>query len=160
MYRGDPEVNSNGGVYLRGRRYNLLKKQSVAIEYFKLQREVGQERVNISEVARRGQVGWGYAKMVVEEYCGGHSGLRDPSEKYERKILARKNERHLSIEEEVYLLALQAEDPTRTNLEYINLPSKRYGCIISSSFLSKWFKTRFEFPGNFKKPNVVPLDKW
>ena len=68
MYRGDPKINSNGGVYKRGQRYELLRKQAVAIEYFRLQRETGKEKVNISEVARRGKVGWSYAKMVIDEY--------------------------------------------------------------------------------------------
>ena len=68
--------------------------------------------------------------------------------------------RLLSIKEEVFLFALCAEDPLRTNIKYSHLLAERYSRVVSSSFISKWFKNRFEYPADFKKPNVVPLDKW
>ena len=61
----------------------------------------------------------------------------------------------MTIEEEVYLLALRAEDPTRTNLEYIHLLAATYGRTVSSSFISNWFRKRFQFVGSFKAPNII-----
>ena len=159
MYRGDPSMNKNGGIYRRGRRYDQPRKEAVALEYYKLAKEIGDRKVKISEVARRAKVGWSYAKMVVDEFRE-TAELEDPSTTHKKQLESRVERRYLTIEEEVYLLALRAEDPTRTNFEYISLLAERYGRIVSSAFISTWFQKRFEHPGNFKKPNVVPLDKW
>ena len=159
MYRVETKFNKNGGAYRRGRRYDLLRKQSVAIEYLQLRDEVGDPDVKISEVAKRAQVGWKYARKVVTEYRESKT-LKDPFEEHMETIAGRKNKTYLPVEEEVFLLALRSEDPSRTNLEYIHQLAATYGRVVSSSFISNWFKNRFEFPGNFKKPNVVPLDKW
>ena len=155
----DVQYNQNGGLYQRGKRYDVLKKQNVALEYLQMRDEVGPSGVNISEIAKRSKVSWKYAKKVVREYET-TSNIRHPEEIRKSLQEERKKKKHLTIEEEVYLLALRAEDASRTNLEYIHLLSARYGRTVSSSFISDWFKKRFKYPGNFKKPNVVPLDKW
>ena len=151
--------NKNGGLYERGKGYDLRRKQTVAVEYYQLRSEVGINGITINEVARRAQVGWKYAKKVVEEYEQAAT-ISDPLEKYLQLPTDDKKRSYLTIEEEVYLLALRAEDPTRTNLEYIHLLSTTYGRVVSSSFITSWFKKRFRFPGSFKTPNIVPLDKW
>ena len=159
MYRGDVKSNKNGGLYNRGKRYDLLRKQTVAVEYLQMRNEVGGDKIKIAEVARRAKVGWKYAKKVVLEYEES-TMIRDPLEEHLELMDNRRGKKHLSIEEEVFLLALRAEDSTRTNLEYIHLLAMNYGRIVSSTFISTWFKNRFQYRGNFKKPNVVPLDKW
>ena len=157
MNNNDFDWNQNGGLYKRGKRYDLIKKQTVAVEYLTMRVESENGRINISEIAKRARVSWKYAKKIVTEYERTQT-ISDPS--IQKKIINRPKRYHLSIEEEVFLLALRAEDPSRTNLEYIHLLAENYGRTVSSSFISKWFKNRFEFPANFKKPNVVPLDKW
>ena len=98
-------------------------------------------------------------KKIVLEYERTQT-IADPLDEHKATINNCPKNNHLTIEEEVFLLALRAEDATRTNLEYIHLLAENYGKTVSSSFISKWFKRRFEFPADFKKPNVVPLDKW
>jgi hypothetical protein len=58
------------------------------------------------------------------------------------------------------LLALRAEKPARPNREYIANLATYYGTIVSSTFISEWFRTRFDVKGSFRKPNIVPLDKF
>ena len=159
MYHGDVKSNKNGGFYKQGRRYDLVRKKEVALEYLRLVNRRGTTRVCISEVAKRSKVSWKFASKVVKEYEESMT-LRDPKDELKENTEARTGSKLLTIEEEVYLLALRAEDPSRTNLEYIQCLQSTYGRLVSSSFITKWFKKRFQYPGNFKKPNVVPLDKW
>ena len=159
MLVGDTKFNKNGGIYQRGKRYDLTKKQAVALEYLKMATQAGSTRVSISKVAKQAKVGWKFANKVVKEYEQSTT-LRDPKDEHKEQVNNKKGKRLLTIEEEVFLLALRAEDPTRTNLEYIQLLQSTYGRLVSSTFISTWFKKRFQFPGDFKKPSVVPLDKW
>ena len=62
--------------------------------------------------------------------------------------------------EELFLLALRAEKPARSNREYIVHLYTYYVTVVSSTFITEWFKTRFDHKGSFRKPNIVPLDKF
>jgi hypothetical protein len=68
--------------------------------------------------------------------------------------------RALKLEEEVFLLALRTEKPNRPNLDYIRELDRGHGTKVLSPFITKWFPKRFNRPGNFRKPNLVPLDKF
>ncbi len=76
--------------------------------------------------------------------------------------IRRDKEKHfyLNPTEELFLLALRAEDPARPNRDYITQLALYYGTSVSLSFISLWFKTRFDYKGSFRKPNLVPLDKF
>jgi hypothetical protein len=67
---------------------------------------------------------------------------------------------YLEPTEELFLLALRAEKPGRPNRDYIANLATYYGTIVSSTFISEWFKTRFDHKGSFRKPNLVPVDKF
>ena len=60
----------------------------------------------------------------------------------------------------VFLLALRTEKPNRSNLDYIRELHRRNGTLVTSSFVTRWFKKRFNYPGSFRKPNIVPLDRF
>ena len=66
----------------------------------------------------------------------------------------------LTTEEEIFLLSLRLEAPERPNIDYIHQLNEYYGKIVSSGFISDWFKKRFPFRGSFRKPNLIPLDKF
>ena len=159
MLRGDPKYNKNGGVFFPGKRYELDKKMEVGIVYLRLVAEVGDDKLTITSVAEKARVSWYYANKVVKEYREDGT-LQDPLVKHEMTINDRNPTRFLHVEEEIFLLSLRAEDPTRSNLDYIHCLKVCYNRDVSSSFISKWFKNRFKFSGDFKKPNLVPLDKW
>lgn len=36
----------------------------------------------------------------------------------------------------------------------------KYRIKVSKSFISNWFKRRFEFKGSFVMPNLIPIDKF
>ena len=68
MNGNDVVWNQNGGLYKRGKRYDIIKKQTVAVEYLSMRVESGSEKVNITEIAKRARVSWKYAKKVVTKY--------------------------------------------------------------------------------------------
>ena len=57
-------------------------------------------------------------------------------------------------------MSLWCEAPERPNISYVSLLAQHHGKLISESFISYWFKKRFPHKGSFKKPNMVPLDKF
>jgi hypothetical protein len=68
----------------------------------------------------------------------------------------------LTTEEEIFFLFLLCllEAPERPNLDYIRQLELYYGKLVSSGFISTWFKKIFPFRGSFRKPNLIPLDKF
>ena len=81
--------------------------------------------------------------------------MKKHSEKKLDKVLFK-----LSHEEEVFLLSLRAEEPSRPNSSYIKELKDAFGTTIMAAFLVEWFKYRFEFSGNFRKASKVPMDKF
>jgi len=156
-------TNENGGFYEVGRRYGIVKKREVALAFLRLQ-ATSPDPVSIKLLARQAKVGWEYAKSVVLELIangGSISNLVDPAITYHNKTTKDGNYRcRLSAEEEMFLLSLRAEDGKRPNLSYIHELFVSYGKVVSSSFMSRWFHKRFQHSGRFKKPNLVPLDKF
>jgi hypothetical protein len=60
----------------------------------------------------------------------------------------------------VVLLSFRAGEGRRAIISYIHELFIAYGRVVSSSFISIWFNKRFGYSGRFKKPNLVPLDKF
>jgi hypothetical protein len=157
-------INQNGGFYECGRHYSLAKKREVALTFFLLREETESFYPTVRSVAKRAKVGWRYADSVIREL--GDNGesianLIDPAIIHHKKTTKDGEYRcFLSPEEEIFILSLRAEDGRTPNLEYIRQLNLSYGRVVSSSFISYWFKKRFGHSGRFKKPNLVPLDKF
>ena len=58
------------------------------------------------------------------------------------------------------LLSLRAEDPGRSNLDYINKLFVETGQLASSATITRFFNTQFPHKGWFCKPNLILLDKF
>jgi hypothetical protein len=115
-------------------------------------------------VAKRAKVGWHYADLVTKE-------LRDSSKSLANLInpalihdIKTANDGEyfcfLSDKEEMFLLSLRIEDRRRPNISYIQKLILAYGRIVSSSFILLWFNNRFGHSGRFKKPKMLPLEKF
>jgi hypothetical protein len=59
-----------------------------------------------------------------------------------------------------FLLALPLEKSARPNREYVAHLATYYGTVVSTTIITEWFKTRFNHKGSFRKPSLVPLDKF
>ena len=66
----------------------------------------------------------------------------------------------LSLEQEYFLLSLRFENPARSNKDYVRNLKTFYDVDISESSISNFFLRRFDHQGNYKKPNLVPVDKF
>ena len=66
----------------------------------------------------------------------------------------------LSLVEQKFILDLRTEDPTRSNDSYVAQLLLFSGNIVSSSFISSFFKKIGPFKANFKKLPTTPIDKY
>jgi hypothetical protein len=67
---------------------------------------------------------------------------------------------HLTVEEELFLLSLWTESPSRPNNSYARGLRDFYGTIATPQYIGLWFQTRFAHSGQFCKPNLEPKDKF
>jgi hypothetical protein len=60
----------------------------------------------------------------------------------------------------MFLLSLHVEIPIQPNLDYCGELLAYNGTAISSSFLSNYFAKAWTTSGKYRKPNLLPLDKF
>lgn len=88
----------------------------------------------------------------------------DPKVK-KQDLLQRKKEKtsiciRLSHGQESFIMALHAKDPSCPNESYVDKFNKQFSMNkISASFLTRWFKNRYNHNANFVKAIIVPRDK-
>ena len=151
--------NVNGGFYHPGRMYAYTVKLSIGQAYQTLLNDSYPIRPSNRAVARMAQVSRYYAGQVIEELLETGT-LLDPEIIKKARLADRPQIYHLSIEEEMFLLALRTEQPSRPNVSYVIELLNHYGTCVTAQFIGKWFAKRFDYRGVFKKPNLVPLDKF
>lgn len=159
LYR-ECDRNENGGFYTRGERYNFAKKCEIVTTYFELWAASFPTRPTFTDVARHCKVSRSVATKFVKEFeILGY--IIDPKE--EAKTRRERNaavDDFLTVEEEVFLLALRSEDASRPNASYQDELEKQFGKKVSSKFISTWFKNRYDFAGTFRKRSMIPKDKF
>ena len=84
----------------------------------------------------------------------------DPAEMHLQKNFQWGVGMHLTREEDGFLLSLRSEIPNRPNLDYCRKLLAFSGTVISSSFVSNYFAKAWTFSGKYRKPNLIPLDKF
>ena len=157
--RGLLHQNQNGGFFQPGRMYELPRKFEVGQIFLRLW-ELGFPVIPTAlELARESKVGWEYADKVISEILL-HDEIIDPTEIRLQKGVRRGIGMHLTREEDVFLLSLRSEIPNRPNLDYCRELLAYSGTVISSSFVSDYFKKAWTFSGSYRKPNLIPLDKF
>ena len=72
------EVNQNGGMYVRGKAYDLLKKLQVAEAYIK-KKEGGERRPNLKRIASECGVSWAFVSKIEQEILV-HERVLSPEE--------------------------------------------------------------------------------
>jgi hypothetical protein len=151
--------NENGGYYHPGTMYDLPKKMEVADIYIEMYWELFPLQPSRRRVAAKARVSPSFAERVIRELTeNGH--VLDPESMKLSWNKARGVVASLSTEEEIFLLALRLEAPERPNLDYIRQLEEYYGKVVSTGFITMWFKKRFPFRGSFRKPNLIPMDKF
>jgi len=156
--------NKNGGSCHPGQACNLIRKREVGNAFLTLwARNCPTQPSTLSVAQEARAVGWKHASQVVNELLE-TGDLSDPEitrpNQKESGFFVGVGSRALKLEEEVFLLALRTETPSRPNLDCIREPRMRHGTRMSSPFITSCFKKRFNDPGTFRKPNLVPPDKF
>jgi transposase len=151
--------NQSGGWYQKGRVFTMPKRLEIGYTYLQLCKDVFPQRPTHQDLATQARISKSYARKLIIELENTGS-LSDPEATNSEKRRDKENEFYLDPSEELFLLALRSEKPGRPNHEYCTELAKYYGTSISTSFISDWFSTRFDYKGSFRKPNLVPLDKF
>ena len=154
-------MNANGGHYINGQEYSTLKKVEVEAVYWNLFVELGKapsKRV----LAREARVGSTFAQKVLVEIkkSGGIIPVEQLKETQWRKRDKRVGCICITLDEQAHLLQLRRDEPTRGNDSYIAALFLTSGTMVSSSFISLFFKKVGPFAGNFRKLPTVPVDKF
>jgi transposase len=152
-------VNRNGGFYHPGVLYDHRIKMEVGHAYISIFQENYPTPPTIKAVAEKARVGRTYATQVIEELLATGT-LIDPRIIKQHRQDERVPHFHLSIQEELFLLSLWAERPSRPNDSYAKGLRDFYGTIVTAHFIGTWFQNRFDHSGRFCKPNLVPKDKF
>jgi transposase len=151
--------NQNGGFFQPGRMYGLPRKFGVGQVYLQLWQLNFPTRPSANELAREANVGWHYADKVITEIHL-NDEIIDPAEIRLGKNVERGVGNNLTPEEDLFLLSLRAEIPNRPNLDYCRELFAYNGTVISSSFVSDYFAKAWTCSGKYRKPNLIPLDKF
>lgn len=154
-FEDQPFFNENGGVYIPGKSYGKEKKYEVVNAFVTLAFQTG-STPSLRKIADTVRVSHVYVKKVLDE-TKTNSIFGDPrATLFEKKKIGDM----LTAEEEMFLLSLHACDATRPNSSYQRELFLTYGTLVSRSFVTNWFSKRFDFKGHFRKPNLIPLDKF
>jgi hypothetical protein len=90
-----------------------------------------------------------YARKVVIKLTNTGSPT-DPEVANSERIRDKEKVLYLDPAEELFLLALCAEKPARANTDDVaQLDYTFYGTLVLASFISSWFKTKFDHNGSF-----------
>ena len=135
------DCNQNGGFFTNGKEYGTEKKDAVEVVYWRVVVEDG-EAPSCRELAREAGVGRTFAHKIIKEVK--ERGGIAPVE--ELKVERMDNKKMgvgvhcLSLVEQRFILDLRTEDPTRSNDSYVAQLLHFSGNIVSSSFISTFFK--------------------
>jgi hypothetical protein len=139
--------------------YDLPRKFGVGQTYLQLWQLSFLTRPTASELARESNVGWEYADKVISEIHP-HNEIIHPAEIRLGKSIQRGVGNNFTPEEDMFLLSLRVEIPNRPNLDYCQELFAYNGTVISSSFVSDYFAKAWSCSGKYRKPNLIPLDKF
>jgi hypothetical protein len=151
--------NDNGGWYQHGRVFALPKRLDIGYQYLDMCFGMWPERPSQRQLLSFSKISVSAARKSIMKLE--NTGLLiDREHANSEKTRDREKIDYLEPTKELFLLAIRAEKPVRPNRDYIANLATYYGTSVSSTFISEWFKTRFDHKGSFRKPNLVPLDKF
>lgn len=159
----DCRRNALGGYYLKGEPYNFAKKIEIISNYFVNWEKTFPTRPVISEVARQCKVERSTVRRFIGEFNKNGRTIDPKAKKWEKEFTDNNRNsvfHRLTLEEETFLMSLHAADPSRPNQSYVEELKKEHNKNVTSTFITRWFKYRYEYNGNFCVSIKVPTDKF
>ena len=147
-------TNQNHGVYRRGLPYDVAAKLRVASA---LRRTTS--NINVSATARECGVSTWFVRKIRDEMIANGGGVVDPRTLKQGRVYGPGVKTFDEVDQTV-LLYLYIEQPYRSNSSYADNLYAITGTVASPSTISRWFNHGFPISGGFRKPNLIPLDKF
>ena len=133
--------NAYGGHHINGKEYSTLKKVQVEVVYWRLFVEL-KKAPSKRVLAKGARVGPTFAQKVIAEIK--RSGCIIPVEQLKVERWKKKDKRVgclcITLDEQAHLLQLRRDEPTRGNNSHIAALFLASGTIVSSSFISSFFR--------------------
>ena len=152
-------VNKTRGSYRHGISYSIEKKIKVAECYIRLKEEKKGGRPNLSEIARTCSVSDKFVKKIEEELLV-HGRVLTKEELKPRHTKIGPGANSLDTIDEVALLFLYLDEPSRSLPNYREELYHATGTIVSESTISRFFVHGFPIKGSMRQPNLIPYDKF
>ena len=146
--------NQQGGLYVKGKRYDGTKRMEIMSNYIDILMEKG--RVVPTALSNVSAVGIKFASQFIRDFQAGKpvlDGGRAKRESY-RGMYA------LDNGDEQLLLQLRKKKHQTPLHEYQSGLFQQRGKYVSISTLHRFFESRFPFRGKLKVANQVPIDKF
>ena len=150
-------LNLAGGIYTHGKSMSTDKTLEIVKIYRDIKDNDDNNHVSINQVAIMSKVSWHTARKAVESF---EMGIFDVYDNKHDRPTGVGSKTYLSDNEEAFLLHLREINPTRSNCSYVVEFFHRYGKVLSRTFVTRWFKRRFERPGSFVVSSVTAIDKF
>lgn len=156
-------TNTNSGLYIKGKSFDLEKKAAVATIYERHRGEAkakGQDRPFVSKVAREAEVSRDFVVKIEAElkFHGRVVALSPPNSSELRKKGV--GACALLQEDENVLLQLMERNFFRTRQSYVNFLFEIRGTVVSEMTISKFFLQGFPIKRSLQKPDLVPKEKF
>ncbi len=156
------ERNVHGGLYIRGRAHDILRKLQVAEEYKAAAAARGGNvnvRPNIRRIAEKMQVSESFVVKIEGELLV-HGSVLSPEEIRTNAIRQRGPGAYTLTDVDCFVLyQLYVEEPYRLLRSYRDWLLYFTGTDVSMDTISNFFKHGLPFRGSLVKPNLVPWDK-
>ena len=150
-------LNKYNEYYAHGVQMGEERKAFIIDSYVALLAESNGRPAPVLALSKRAGVCWKVARRIIDEYHVGVAGCCVEKAKKESRPGTRIG---LTNEHETFLLWLRFEDPFRTNDDYVNRFFFQFGIKLARSFITCWFKDRFEKHGRLKAAQIIPVDKF
>ena len=152
-------TNMSGGRYQQGRQYAMPTKLAVGDAYIELLYDMYPKIPTSRQIAKKAKVGKTYVLKVLKE-IEEYGQILDPDVIREHNNQHKEKNYKLNKCDAAFLLSLRAEDPSRSNLDYIQKLNEQHNKLVCSATITNFFGERFPHSGRFCQPNLIPLDKW
>ena len=151
-------INEQGGLYRKGHRYHAATKLLVHSCINRLG-EDDISTINISQVSKETNTSRGFVRKVHNEMIENNGNIVDPC------VIRQERAKGPGVKtfdecDMFVLLMLYFEEPSRSNASYVERLYCATGTVTSTSTVSRWFNNYFPISGGFRKPNLVPIDKF
>jgi hypothetical protein len=153
-------TNDNGGTYRQGAKYPRTKELAVLERYIELKEEGGGCRPNIAQVARDTTVSRDFVRTIEARMLLNDGELPPDDAVLQPNRPLGAGSKTLDLLDLHVIIALLRREPSRPLSDYRHSLYSLTGTDVSESTISRVLLTAFPYSSGFRRPNLVPYDKF